>query len=139
MEKFNTTNPFNPNKQKQDPKKLFISVIFALIFLFIIIKCSCSEDKEDKEDKVEVKKFEKVDALVQAHVHIQTLLKSPASAEFNPLGEEGVTKVNDTTFVVVGTVDSQNSFGAMLRSNFSCKVIFHPKEDTHNIENVILE
>lgn len=51
-------------------------------------------------------------------------LKSPASADFS--------KVNHTSSgsstTVAGAVDSQNSFGANIRSNFTCKL--HDEGDT---------
>lgn len=134
MEKFDKSNPYKPEAPRQDPKKAVITfLIFVVVAVFIVVKCGCSSEEENK-----VKTYDKIDALSQAHVHIKSLLKSPASAEFEG-GAGEVTKINDTTFIVIGTVDSQNSFGAMLRSNYSCKVIFHPKTDTHDIENVIMQ
>lgn len=43
-------------------------------------------------------------------------LKSPASADFNSSASGG------GPWVVQGTVDSENSFGALLRSSFECSV-----------------
>ncbi len=134
MEKFDKSNSYKPNTQKQDPKKAVITfLIFVVVAVFIVVKCGCSNEEENK-----VKTYDKIDALTHAQIYIKDKLKSPASAEFEG-GADGVTKVNDTTFIVIGTVDSQNSFGAMLRSNYSCKVIFHPKTDTHDIENAIIQ
>lgn len=134
MEKFDKSNPYNPNTKPQAPKKAVISfLIFVVVAVFIVVKCGCSNDEENK-----VKTYDKIDALTHAQIYIKSKLKSPASAEFEG-GADGVIKINDTTFTVMGTVDSQNSFGAMLRSNYSCKVIFHPKTDTHDIENVIIQ
>ncbi len=134
MEKFDRSKPYNVNAKKQDPKKAIITfLVFTAVAVFAIVKCSCSEDEGSK-----VKVYDKIEALTHAQLYIEKQLKSPSTAEFES-GADGVTKVNDTTFIVIGTVDSQNSFGAMLRSNYSCKVIFHPKTDTHDIENVIMQ
>jgi hypothetical protein len=134
MEKFDKSNPYKPNTQNPDAKKMAIKIVaFLVVAIFFVIKCGCSDDDENK-----IKTYDKIDALTHAQIYIKGKLKSPASAEFEG-GADGVTKVNDTTFIVIGTVDSQNSFGAMLRSNYSCKVIFHPKTDTHDIENVIMQ
>lgn len=134
MEKFDKTNPYKFDTKKQDPKKtITIFLIFVVVAVLVVVKCSCSNDEENK-----IKTYDKIDALTHAQIYIKEKLKSPASAEFEG-GTDGVIKVNDTTFTVIGTVDSQNSFGAMLRSNYSCKVIFHPKTDTHDIENAIMK
>ena len=134
MEKFDKSNPYNPSTKPQDPKKAVISfLIFVVVAVFIVVKCGCSNEEENK-----IKTYDKIDALTHAQIYIKSKLKSPASAEFEG-GADGVIKINDTTFTVMGAVDSQNSFGAMLRSNYSCKVIFHPKTDTHDIENVIIQ
>lgn len=134
MEKFNKSNPYNPSTKIQDPKKAVIALlIFLVVAVFIVVKCGCSNEEENK-----IKTYDKIDALTHAQIYIKSKLKSPVSAEFEG-GVGGVVKINDTTFTVIGTVDSQNGFGALLRSNYSCKVIFHPKTDTHDIENVVIQ
>ncbi|EKT4499561.1 hypothetical protein SL054_002241 [Flavobacterium psychrophilum] len=133
MEKFDKTNPYNPNVKNQDPKKAIITfLVFVVVAVFFVIKCSCSEEES------KIKTYDKIEALTHAQIYIKSKLKSPATAEFEG-GADGVTKVNDTTFTVIGTVDSQNSFGAMLRSNYSCKIIFHPKTETHDIVDAVIQ
>ncbi|QPZ39683.1 hypothetical protein [Paramicrobacterium chengjingii] len=44
-------------------------------------------------------------------------LKAPSTAEFDS------SATGSGTYTVTGTVDSQNSFGAMMRSDFQCTVI----------------
>lgn len=48
---------------------------------------------------------------------VEKRLKSPSTAEFD-------TQVSgsDGAYTVTGTVDSQNSFGAMIRNDFNCEV-----------------
>jgi hypothetical protein len=46
---------------------------------------------------------------------VERRLKSPSTAEFDTTATGG-----PTTFTVTGTVDSQNSFGAMVRNEFTC-------------------
>lgn len=132
MEKINKSNSNNFGNKKKDPKITAITFfIFLLVAVFVVAKCGCSSDKEGRV-------YNEIDAITQAHISIKNNLKSPASAEFEG-GKEVVTKINDSTFVVVGAVDSQNSFGAMLRSNYSCKVIFYPKTETCIVEDVVIE
>jgi len=56
-------------------------------------------------------------AYVQAKNFVKLVLKSPSSADF-PFFGEGV-KVSTDTYEVNSYVDSQNGFGAMIRSTYS--------------------
>ncbi len=121
----------NPQNQKEQVKGCLIFLfIIGVITSFLVNKCSCGNDDIVAEKRI----YDKVDALVQSRPYVEENLKSPSTAEFGD-ETEGVTQINDTTFNVISTVDSQNSFGAMLRSNYSCKIIFHPKDTTYNVEN----
>lgn len=63
---------------------------------------------------------------------IASNLKSPSSAVFPQITddhvfvyqENPVLGANECTFTVVGFVDSQNGFGAMLRSNFRMEALY---------------
>ncbi|MFJ3319377.1 hypothetical protein [Curtobacterium sp. NPDC086286] len=57
-----------------------------------------------------------VEAQIACENRIKDALKSPSSADFN----DDVS--GSGPYTVTGTVDSENSFGAMLRSNFQCTV-----------------
>lgn len=49
-------------------------------------------------------------------------LKAPATAKFS--GETTTGSGQSGTYSVAGSVDSENSFGALIRSSFSCEVTF---------------
>lgn len=57
---------------------------------------------------------------------VKDRLKSPSSAKFRNFfqndGEVTVTSTDGRTYTVVSSVDSENSFGASLRSDFTCTV-----------------
>lgn len=52
---------------------------------------------------------------------VESQLKSPSSADFSGATGSTITNSGDT-YNVSGTVDSQNGFGAMVRSAFSCEL-----------------
>ena len=58
----------------------------------------------------------KFEAITYCEDRIETMLKAPATAEFSSRSNES------NPFTVTGTVDSQNSFGALVRSSFECSV-----------------
>ena len=60
-------------------------------------------------------------AEVQCEDHVREFLKSPSTATFSGLGDTEVRGA-DHKYAIIGWVDSQNSFGATLRTNYICKV-----------------
>lgn len=59
------------------------------------------------------------DAFVYGKEYVKQNLKAPSTAKFGSYGQSSVQHYTGCKFVVRGYVDSQNSFGAMLRSNYS--------------------
>lgn len=52
---------------------------------------------------------------------VERQLKAPSTADF---GDEEVTQIRGPVWEVVGEVDAENGFGAMLRSDYVCRVKF---------------
>jgi len=68
---------------------------------------------------------DKVEALTAAQLEVRENLKTPSTAEFPWVkAEDVVEQIDDNTFFVKGYVDSENSFGAMIRTYFTCTVDF---------------
>lgn len=57
------------------------------------------------------------EAISQCEDLVKENLKAPSTAKFD------TTATGDGTWIVSGTVDSENSFGATLRAEFQCTVI----------------
>lgn len=70
---------------------------------------------------------------------IKQRLKSPSTAEFPGLFEkdEHITDLGGGEYQIRSWVDSQNGFGAMIRSRWSCKIIF--TGENVRAENIIIE
>jgi len=60
---------------------------------------------------------------------VRDRLKAPASAKFAAPADAAVTVTADDKVRVLAYVDSQNSFGALIRNNYDCAV--HRVRDTH--------
>jgi hypothetical protein len=58
------------------------------------------------------------DAVVACEGFVKDRLKAPSSAKFS--GEDA--QQSGSVYTVTGAVDSQNSFGALLRSSYTCVV-----------------
>ena len=86
-----------------------------------IAEVQFSKKKAEMEEKgTRLSEVEEA-ALYTQFVELQ-LLKAPASAVFPPLDEMFVQKNEDGTYKVSGFVDAQNSYGTMLRTQFSYDV-----------------
>lgn len=76
-------------------------------------------------DKLDEKERDKY-LCVKANEYIKNTLKSPSTAKFsdpNTLHEENVILGDEpNSYVIIGYVDAQNSFGAMIRSDFSVAI-----------------
>lgn len=132
MKNFNSCNVCKQNFKDQKLKKKLTKIGFSTLAVFLSFTNFNCAQKEDE------KKYDENDALAHSHVYIQNKLLSPGSAQFE-IGTDGVKKINDTTFIVNSYVDSQNKFGALLRSEYSLKIIFHPKEDSHDIVDAVIK
>lgn len=67
-------------------------------------------------------------AYVMCQSFVKDRLKAPSSAKFPGMFEEtysdATTKLSETQFRVRSWVDAQNSFGAMIRNNYTCTVSY---------------
>jgi hypothetical protein len=70
---------------------------------------------------------------------VKERLKSPSTASFPRSSEKRdyITKLGENKYLIEAWVDSQNSFGAMIRSNYSCTITF--VDDKVRCENLVIE
>jgi hypothetical protein len=118
-------------KPKQDPKQTAkgCAIIIGIVAVgfFSIKSCFFSNEKEQDTKST----FTKQDAVIQSRLCVEKLLKSPGSAKFAYQPDETIDQLNDSTFAVLGYVDSQNDFGALERTYYKCKVIANKKGEAH--------
>lgn len=81
----------------------------ATAILLALFAASCSSADEGSDGG----------ARYVCHEFVKDRLKSPGSADFSG---ESVEESGTQQWAVVGVVDSQNSFGAMIRNTYSCTV-----------------
>lgn len=92
----------------------------GIVMLLIMGSCvySCFTGPSSEERAITDRKFQ-VPGICRQFVTKR--LRSPASAKFSGLGTSEVQEDGEI-FTMRSYVDSQNGFGAMLRSNFVCVV-----------------
>lgn len=80
----------------------------------------------------------KLSALVMSQELVKQKLKAPSTAEFGATTDD-VQQLNDSTFIVNGFVDSENTFGAKLRSNYSATIIFKNDGTAYSNDITLIE
>jgi len=68
------------------------------------------------------------EAIAQCEARIREMLKAPTTARFDSSASGG------GTWRVTGTVDAENSFGAMIRSHFGCTVVIAGDRATTTVD-----
>lgn len=99
------------------------SVLGTLLLLGVVVGCAAwllggsSDSKANKAD------LDKQTAVVMCQQFVGDRLKAPGSAKYSGVEDTKITPTSGTHgFKVVGYVDSENSFGAKLRSDYTCVV-----------------
>ena len=72
------------------------------------------------------------ESFVQCMVYVKSMLKSPASADFPASSSANIQELENKVFEVRSYVDAQNSFGAVIRTDFYCKVQYTGDPDNDN-------
>jgi hypothetical protein len=62
--------------------------------------------------------YDRVSAYTYCQLEVEKQLKSPSSARFSNMDATGV----DGEWTATGSVDSENSFGAMVRAEYGCTI-----------------
>ncbi|MFT6865914.1 MAG: DNA-directed RNA polymerase subunit RPC12/RpoP [Cyclobacteriaceae bacterium] len=107
-------------------------VVIGVIFLILYLIGSFSDDNSSSNSPSgSTNKFL---AYTYAEDFVKKKLKSPGTAEFPGTFEKAdhITELRYNKYKIVSWVDSQNGFGAMIRTNFSCIIEFNGNEVSCN-------
>jgi len=119
---------------------------FAIIFVFVAVillmatcigTCVSSDSTSTGIDSVHLE----VTAKFKAEEAVKLLLKAPSTAQF-PSENQRCWLLPDSTVVVKGAVDAQNTFGAMIRNSYYAKFkwqIDQNKKETWALIDIKLE
>lgn len=70
---------------------------------------------------------------------IKGKLKSPSTADFPSFSKISYSYLGDCRHNLVGYVDAQNSFGAVIRNNFNVTVKYRQSDKTYILEKISLK
>lgn len=87
-------------------------LLFIIILVMAAIACSLGQEAHS----------EQASAYETCQMYVTRALVSPSTAEFPSLAEIEVRKLSRNIFRIHAHVDSQNQFGAMVRSVYVCDI-----------------
>lgn len=113
-----------PEKPKATAKQTAIGcgvfLVLALIFGGVMSSCMANAGKQDTTNL-----GDGGHAKIACRGMVQDKLKAPSTADFSNESVSG----SGTSWTVSGSVDAQNSFGAKIRSSYTCSITFSPSDD----------
>jgi hypothetical protein len=111
------------SKSPKGNYNLWLALISIAITLFILFSCSSPKPHDTAKAKV------------ITEYYIQEFLVSPSTASFSQMEAK---VIGDHKYRVTGCVDSQNSFGGVMREYFSVDVEFTPDGNNSEFSNLEL-
>jgi hypothetical protein len=100
------------------PTSMKTSHAFILVGAIVLVVYTCGRSSGDIEEN-EVYTPDRIDAFVMAKQLMESRLKAPRTAEFASISDSNIRNLGGNEWEVSSYVDSQNSFGAMIRTRFT--------------------
>lgn len=114
-----------------------LSILVTGIFIFWLIGDfgkSGTDSNSASASKDLTPKYDKFNAQVDCEAFVKRTLKAPATADFAPHHELQISGSDSGPWNVAGYVDAQNSFGAKIRSLYSCTI--HYQDNKAYLDNL---
>lgn len=127
----NQKEELQEEKTIEEKKKLKGCGCALLLLLFGFVVWLIIPSQPKKEDDKEV-------AYYSANGYVSKKLKCPSTAKYPLYDDSYVKKEGDSAYIVVGIVDAQNGFGAMIRSKYVVKMISDGK-DAYKVEYCLID
>lgn len=115
-------------------------IVLIIPALLILILSSCGKPTQEDLAKRAAKTCK--DAILSytyAKDFIKRNLKAPTTAKFPSFREVNHTYKGNCTHRLTGTVDAQNSFGAMIRNSFDVTVRYDSAKETYYLEHISVQ
>ncbi len=120
-------------KQKQTAIGCLTLIVIFVVIVFALKSCIYGgiDDSPKPPDKISL--------MVDAQLAVEDYLKAPSTAKYGVSDDYKIKKVSDQEYIVSSYVDSQNSFGAMIRSNFEVVIEFNNDWTKYNVKSVAID
>jgi len=112
---------YNPLGKLGKKAKIVISILTIFVAItFIVVMIIGDSGSSQPTQPLEVKPT-CLESYIISQTYVERILKSPSTAEFinYKCMVKGVDIENNKRYIVLGEVDSQNSFGAIIRNAYT--------------------
>lgn len=116
-----TPAPKKPDPLQQRNTLVGIGVIVLLCFICFLAFSSYDPPSEPKNHATM--------AYIICQLYIENMLKAPSTADFPSSSSTNIRNLGNNVFEMYSYVDAQNSFGAMMRTNWYCKIQYLGTEE----------
>ena len=112
----------------------------SLLSFFLVLAAGSSDDRTP-EQKAQANCEDTTSAFVMSQEFVTKKLKAPSTAKFPYTSDEGVNVVyqGECKHKILAYVDSQNSFGAMIRTKYYAEVQNKKGTDTWILLDIQME
>ena len=109
-----------------------------LLIVFCLLAAGSGEQTKEERIAMNCSSSGDIMAFVMSHEFVKKRLKSPSTAEFPSITSSGVftSYLGDCVHMITGYVDAQNSFGAVIRNEYSVKVRYNGDDDLWYLEEL---
>lgn len=132
-------------QEKKDRKSKFLFTIYfyAILAVFVISVFALTKfmysgiptnAPSQSTQPIHEDKADEITAFVMSQTFVKRELVSPSSAKFPWFDKSMATQVDEDTWVISSYVDSQNRFGAMLRTYYIAKVKYLGNDKWHLLD-----
>ncbi|MFW6121310.1 MAG: hypothetical protein ACOC80_10500 [Petrotogales bacterium] len=100
-----------------------IAIFIIIVFSVTMCNIKCDNESSDKPDRIE--------AFLISQQFVENYLKAPGSVEWPSITDNKVriNNIDDNIWEVYSYVDSENSFGALIRTIYFCKIQYNKDKD----------
>jgi len=123
----------------KNPKwKLCLIGVVAGFALFIVAVSMPNDKPVQTDNKAPKVEHSKIAAYAMAQEFVDKQLKAPSTSKYPVYSEKFVKDLGEGRYTVTTYVDAQNSFGAMIRNNFTCTLLY-VGNDKWQLEDINIE
>ncbi|HDK7176469.1 TPA: hypothetical protein PTV31_003079 [Clostridium botulinum] len=112
--------------------KAVLLCLSITLCLGIFVGCGDSSGRGNESE-------ERYKAYETAKSYVEDNLKSPTTAEFASIDEAKITKLKQDEYKIESYVNSENGFGAKVKSTFSCRIVVDYDKKTADCYDLVIK
>lgn len=117
-------------------RTILIAGAVVLFFSIVIVYNSNGTKESTVNEFGENYKIDILTACFMSHVFVEDKLRSPSTAEFQRCRDALISYEGNQTYYVISYVDSQNGYGAILRTSYLIELV-DKQDESWILKNIV--